>query len=72
MSSSNSTPSSSPTVPSTLITGIGTLVTNDPAHGTGPLGALTDAAVVIDGGTVAWVGPAAGAPPADEGVDGCV
>ncbi|WSR40761.1 imidazolonepropionase [Kitasatospora purpeofusca] len=69
MSSSNSTPSSSPTVPSTLITGIGTLVTNDPAHGTGPLGALTDAAVVIDGGTVAWVGPAAGAPAADEVFD---
>ncbi|CAN3980989.1 Imidazolonepropionase (EC [Kitasatospora purpeofusca] len=69
MSSSNSTPSSGPTVPSTLITGIGTLVTNDPAHGTGPLGALTDAAVVIDGGTVAWVGPAAGAPAADEVFD---
>ncbi|MCX4685885.1 imidazolonepropionase [Kitasatospora purpeofusca] len=56
-------------MPSTLITGIGTLVTNDPAHGTGPLGALTDAAVVIDGGTVAWVGPAAGAPAADEVFD---
>ncbi|MFJ4671616.1 imidazolonepropionase [Kitasatospora purpeofusca] len=56
-------------MPSTLITGIGTLVTNDPAHGTGPLGALTDAAVVIDGGSVAWVGPAAGAPAADEVFD---
>ncbi|MEV0187620.1 imidazolonepropionase [Kitasatospora purpeofusca] len=56
-------------MPSTLITGIGTLVTNDPAHGTGPLGALTDAAVVIDGGTVAWVGPAAEAPAADEVFD---
>ncbi|MFD8699663.1 imidazolonepropionase [Kitasatospora purpeofusca] len=56
-------------MPSTLITGIGTLVTNDPAHGTGLLGALTDAAVVIDGGTVAWVGPAAGAPAADEVFD---
>ncbi len=64
-----STPSSSPNIPSTLITGIGTLVTNDPAHGTGPLGLLTDAAVVIDGDTVAWVGPAAEAPAADERFD---
>ncbi|MER7708028.1 imidazolonepropionase [Kitasatospora sp. NPDC097605] len=56
-------------MPSTLITGIGTLVTNDPAHGSGPLGLLTDAAVVIDGDTVAWVGPAAEAPAADERFD---
>ncbi|MET8540845.1 imidazolonepropionase [Kitasatospora sp. NPDC004799] len=54
---------------STLITGIGSLVTNDPGQGAGPLGLLTDAAVVVDGGTVAWVGPAAGAPAADERVD---
>ncbi|WP_380286253.1 imidazolonepropionase [Kitasatospora purpeofusca] len=56
-------------MPSTLITGIGTLVTNDPAYGTGPVGLLADAAVVIDGDTVAWVGPAAEAPAADERVD---
>ncbi|MGW6919088.1 imidazolonepropionase [Kitasatospora sp. NPDC054939] len=56
-------------MPSTLITGIGSLVTNDPAHGTGPLGLLTDAAVVVDDGTVAWVGPAAAAPAADERFD---
>ncbi|MFD5916305.1 imidazolonepropionase [Kitasatospora sp. NPDC058201] len=56
-------------MPSTLITGIGSLVTNDPAHGTGPLGLLTDAAVVIDGATVVWVGPAAEAPAADERFD---
>ncbi|MFE6869014.1 imidazolonepropionase [Kitasatospora sp. NPDC057692] len=56
-------------MPSTLITGIGTLVTNNPADGTGPLGLLTDAAVVIDGDTVAWVGPAAEAPAADERFD---
>ncbi|MGW4894184.1 imidazolonepropionase [Kitasatospora sp. NPDC004240] len=56
-------------MPSTLITGIGSLVTNDPAHGTGPLGLLTDAAVVIDGGEIAWVGPAEGAPAADERFD---
>jgi imidazolonepropionase len=53
---------------STLITDIGSLVTNDPAHG-GPLGLLTDAAVVIDAGTVAWVGPAGRAPAADERFD---
>ena len=41
---------------STLVTGIGELVTNDPAHG-GPLGMVPDAAVVVEGGRVAWVGP---------------
>lgn len=59
----------SPAAPSTLITGIGSLVTNDTAHGTGPLGLLTDAAVVIDAGTVVWVGPADAAPAADERFD---
>ncbi|WP_055588911.1 imidazolonepropionase [Streptacidiphilus griseoplanus] len=49
----------------TLITGIGSLVTNDPAHGTGPLGLLTDAAVVLEGDRIAWVGPAGRAPAAD-------
>ncbi|MEV0124234.1 imidazolonepropionase [Streptomyces sp. NPDC050703] len=50
----------------TLITNIAGLVTNDPAQGDGgPLGLLTDAAVVLDGETVAWVGPAAEAPAAD-------
>ncbi|MFJ6622527.1 imidazolonepropionase [Kitasatospora sp. NPDC091335] len=53
----------------TLITGIGSLVTNDFGQGSGPLGLLTDAAVVIDGDTVAWVGPAAQAPAADERFD---
>ncbi|WP_354640874.1 imidazolonepropionase [Kitasatospora camelliae] len=51
---------------SLLITDIGSLVTNDPAHGTGPLGLLSDAAVVVEDGTIAWVGPAAQAPAADE------
>jgi imidazolonepropionase len=49
---------------SLLLTGIGELTTNDPAHG-GPLGLLRDAAVVVEGGTVAWTGPARQAPPAD-------
>ena len=36
-----------------LITGIGELTTNDPG-----LGRLTGAALVVEGGKVAWVGPA--------------
>lgn len=58
----------------TLLTDIGSLVTNDPSRGDGsPLGLLSDAAVVIDGSTVAWVGSAEEAPAADErvGVGGC-
>ncbi|MEV4603559.1 imidazolonepropionase [Amycolatopsis sp. NPDC049253] len=47
-----------------LITGIGELTTNDPE-----LGRLRDAALVLDGGAVAWAGPAAQAPAADERVD---
>ncbi|MBB1243215.1 imidazolonepropionase [Streptomyces durbertensis] len=54
---------------STLITDIGSLVTNNPDLGAGPLGLLTDAALVLDGGEVAWVGPAADAPAADRRVD---
>ncbi|MEV4426410.1 imidazolonepropionase [Streptomyces sp. R-07] len=54
----------------TLIKNIATLVTNDPTLGDGsPLGLITDAALVLDGGTVVWAGPAAQAPPADEAVD---
>jgi len=57
---------------STLITNIGELVTNAPEHApggaSGPegFGALSDAALVIDDGYVAWCGPAARAPAADE------
>ena len=53
---------------STVITGIGELVTNTPG-GRDLLGTIDDAAVVIEGTTVAWVGPAVDAPPADEQVD---
>ncbi|HET7660374.1 MAG TPA: imidazolonepropionase [Oryzihumus sp.] len=50
----------------TLVTGIGELATGDPALGAGSaLGLLTDAAVVVDGDHVAWVGPARQAPDAD-------
>ncbi len=47
-----------------LVTGIGELVTNDPAHG-GPLGVVPDAALVVEQGRVAWTGRADRAPAAD-------
>jgi imidazolonepropionase len=51
---------------SLLLRHIGELVTNDPTQGDGsPLGLLTDAALVIEGGRVAWVGSGADAPAAD-------
>ncbi|MBF6548238.1 imidazolonepropionase [Nocardia brasiliensis] len=48
---------------STLITGIGELTTNTEE------GQLRDAAVLLDGQRIAWVGPATAAPAADERVD---
>ncbi|MFJ8568313.1 imidazolonepropionase [Streptomyces sp. NPDC093514] len=54
----------------TALTNIGSLVTNDPALGDGtPLGLIENAAVVIDGDKIAWVGPTAQAPAADERFD---
>jgi imidazolonepropionase len=51
---------------SLLLRHIGELVTNDPTLGDGsPLGLLTDAALVVEGGRVAWVGRTADAPVAD-------
>lgn len=53
-----------------LLHGIAELVTNDPGLGDGsPLGLLTDAALVVEGGTVAWVGPASSAPACDRSRD---
>ena len=54
----------------TLLTGIGELVTLDPAH-PGPLGILPDAALLEVDGRVEWTGPASAAPrdDADEVVD---
>jgi imidazolonepropionase len=49
---------------------IGELVTCDPAAGDGSaLGLLHDAAVVVERDRIAWVGPTATAPDADERVD---
>ncbi len=52
----------------TLITNIGELVTNDP-EADDLLGAVEQAALVVEGAHVAWVGPAAAAPAADEMID---
>ena len=48
----------------TLLTGIGLLATQD-EH----VGEIRDAAIVLDGERIAWVGSAAGAPDADERTD---
>lgn len=55
----------------TLVTNIGELVTNVPrdesADGTARLGIHHDAAVVLEGDRIAWVGDAASVPPLPEG-----
>ncbi|MEV7865863.1 imidazolonepropionase [Streptomyces sp. NPDC088124] len=54
----------------TLITNIAGLVTNDPSLGDGtPIGLIQDAAVVIDGDRIAWVGESSKAPATDNAVD---
>ncbi|MDT7726560.1 MAG: imidazolonepropionase, partial [Actinomycetota bacterium] len=64
---------------SLLLTGIGSLVTNDPergalhggatADGSAALGEVKDAAVVIEGSRFAWVGSRRDAPAADTSLD---
>ncbi|MEW2632738.1 imidazolonepropionase [Streptomyces sp. NPDC048389] len=54
----------------TVITNIAGLVTNDPSLGDGtPLGLIRDAAVVIDGDRVAWIGEKSKAPATDNRLD---
>ncbi|MFV0435644.1 MAG: imidazolonepropionase [Leucobacter sp.] len=52
-----------------LIDNIGELTTNDETLGEGPGGRLRDAAVVVEGDRIAWVGPSAESPAADERLD---
>ncbi len=55
---------------SVLVDNIGELVTNDAQHGDGaPLGLLRDAALMVEGDRVAWVGERRFAPAADTHVD---
>ena len=52
---------------STVVTGIGELVTNDPTLGDGSLlGLVRDAAFVIEGGKVVWIGASKSAPASDQ------
>ncbi|HEU4808908.1 MAG TPA: imidazolonepropionase, partial [Homoserinimonas sp.] len=53
---------------STIIDRVGLLVTNDETHGS-LTAERSDAAVVIENGTIAWVGDAADAPAADTRID---
>ncbi|GAA3372235.1 imidazolonepropionase [Streptomyces sannanensis] len=54
----------------TAIVNIASLVTNDPSLGDGtPLGLIQDAAVVIDGDRIVWVGESSKAPATDNRVD---
>jgi imidazolonepropionase len=58
-------------VSTTVLDGIGLLVTGSPEYGDGsPLGEIADAALVVgDDGLVAWIGPSRQAPGADTKVD---
>jgi imidazolonepropionase len=54
---------------STVVKGISNLITNDRSAGPGLLGIVEDAAVVIEGDRIVWVGPSAAAPAADSSFD---
>ncbi|WP_341719322.1 imidazolonepropionase [Micromonospora sp. FIMYZ51] len=57
-------------MPSLLVDNIGELVTNEAGRGEGgPLGIRRRAALLVEEGEVAWVGPAADAPAADRRID---
>jgi imidazolonepropionase len=54
---------------SLAITNIGSLVTNDPNLGSGILGELENASLLIEDGKIAWVGNSGSAPAADQVID---
>jgi imidazolonepropionase len=54
---------------STALVDIGSLVTNDPALGDGPLGIVRDAALVVENGVITWVGADADCGAVDHVVD---
>jgi imidazolonepropionase len=54
---------------SLAITNIGSLVTNDSNLGSGILGELENASLVIEDGKIAWVGNSASAPTTDQVID---
>ncbi|MCK8680727.1 imidazolonepropionase [Streptomyces lichenis] len=69
-SSAPATANSAVAATATVITNIANLVTNDPSLGdSSPLGLIQDAAVVIDGDRIAWVGESSKAPATDNRVD---
>jgi imidazolonepropionase len=53
-------------VRTTLVTGLAELVTNDPEVDGTPLGVLHNAAVAVEDGRIAWIGPARSAPDCDD------
>ncbi|MEU0524303.1 imidazolonepropionase [Streptomyces niveus] len=66
----NTPASTAVNTPTTAITNIAALVTNDPSLGDGsPIGLIQDAAVVIGGDRVVWVGESSKAPATDNAVD---
>jgi imidazolonepropionase len=58
-----------PPVGSLLVRDIGLLVTNCPELGSGSLGVMRDVDLVVENGTVAWIGGARTSPAADEVLD---
>ncbi len=52
-----------------LVTGMRELVTNDDSLGPSALGLVPEAALVVEGGRIGWVGPAMSAPTADATFD---
>jgi len=54
---------------SLVITNIGSLVTNDPHLGSGILGELENAGLVIENGKIAWIGNSGSAPASDQTID---